>query len=139
MGVDINFVQDNNSLSGNIVPFRGLYFQEPLHARGKLARCGRGAIFDLALNIRRGCPIHGQWAGFELLEQNRQQTYMPIDFANGFVPFETISEMIYNCSDYYAPETEGTIRSGKPIPRKKDFLAPFLKDFGSQFIFGGNS
>ena len=151
MGIDIEFVQDNHSLSRDVGTLRGLHFQEPPHAQGKLVRCGRGVIFDVAVDIRRGSQTYGQWVGDVLSADNAHQLYVPIGFAHGFVTLEPYSEIVYKCSDYYAPETEGAIRwddpdvgidwllTGDPILSQKDALAPLLKDFESPFIFGENS
>jgi len=151
MGIDIEFVQDNHSLSRDVGTLRGLHFQEPPHAQSKLVRCGRGVIFDVAVDIRRGSQTYGQWLGYVLSADNGYQLYVPIGFAHGFVTLEPDSEIVYKCSDYYAPETEGAIRwndpdigidwllAGNPILSQKDALAPLLKDFESPFIFGENS
>ena len=151
MGVDVEFVQDNHSLSCNVGTLRGLHFQVPPHAQGKLVRCGRGKFFDVAVDIRRGSPTYGQWVGYELSVDNGYQLYVPIGFAHGFVTLEPDSEIVYKCSDYYAPETEGALRWNDPNigiewPFKgnltlsdKDAIAPLLKGFDSPFIFGKNS
>ena len=151
MGIDIEFVQDNHSLSRDVGTLRGLHFQGPPHAQGKLVRCGRGVIFDVAVDIRRGSQTYGQWVGYVLSADNTHQLYVPIGFAHGFVTLEPDSEIVYKCSDYYAPETEGAIRwddpdigidwllTGNPILSQKDAFAPSLKDFESPFIFGENS
>ena len=151
MGIDIEFVQDNHSMSHDVGTLRGLHFQAPPHAQGKLVRCSRGAIFDVAVDIRRGSKTYGQWAGYVLSADNAHQLYVPIGFAHGFVTLEPDSEIVYKCSDYYAPENEGAMRwddpdigidwllTGNPILSEKDALAPSLKDFESPFIFGENS
>ena len=151
MGVDVEFVQDNHSLSHDVGTLRGLHFQAPPLAQGKLVRCGRGSLFDVAVDIRRGSVTYGQWVGYELSAENGHQLYVPIGFAHGFVTLEPDSEIIYKCSDYYAPETEGALRWNdpdigiewllqvNPILSEKDALAPLLKDFESPFIFGENA
>ena len=151
LGIDVEFVQDNHSLSHDVETLRGLHFQMPPHAQGKLVRCGRGAIFDVAVDIRRGSPTYGQWVGYVLSAENGHQLYVPVGFAHGFVTLEPDSEIVYKCSDYYAPETEGALRwddpdigiewrlKGTPILSEKDAIAPLLKDFKSPFIFGENS
>ena len=149
MGIDVEFVQDNHSLSHAVGTLRGLHFQAPPAAQGKLVRCGRGAIFDVAVDIRRGSPTYGQWEGYELTAENGHQLYVPVGFAHGFVTLEPDSEIVYKCTDYYAPETEGAVRwdscsidwplSVDPILSDKDAIAPALADFDSPFIYGENS
>ena len=151
MGIDNEFVQDNYSLSRTVGTLRGLHFQAPPHAQVKLVRCSRGIIFDVVVDIRRGSKTYGEWVGYELSADNAHQLYIPIGFAHGFVTLEPDSEIVYKCSDYYAPETEGVIRwddpdiginwllTGNPVLSDKDALAPLLKDLESPFIFGENS
>jgi dTDP-4-dehydrorhamnose 3,5-epimerase len=149
IGVIDDFVQDNHSLSHEVGTLRGLHFQAPPHAQGKLVRCGRGAIFDVAVDIRRGSPTYGQWEGYELTAENGHQLYVPVGFLHGFVTLESDSEIVYKCTDYYAPETEGAVRwdsceivwplTGSPILSDKDLVAPALADFESPFIYGENS
>ena len=149
LGIHVEFVQDNHSLSYAIGTLRGLHFQAPLAAQGKLVRCGRGAIFDVAVDIRRGSPTYGKWEGYELTAENGHQLYVPVGFAHGFVTLEADSEIVYKCTDYYAPETEGAVLwnscgiewplSGEPILSDKDSLAPPLADFDSPFVYGQNS
>ena len=110
MGIDVEFVQDNQSLSRVVGTLRGLHFQGPPHAQGKLVRCGRGAIFDVVVDIRRGSSTYGHWEGYELTADNGYQLYVPVGFAHGFVTIQPDSEIIYKCTEYYAPETEGGVR-----------------------------
>jgi dTDP-4-dehydrorhamnose 3,5-epimerase len=107
LGIDVEFVQDNHSLSAAVGTVRGLHFQMPPHAQAKLVRCGRGAIFDVAVDIRKGSPTFGQSVGYELSAENGAQVFVPAGFAHGFMTLQPDSEIIYKCSDYYAPETEG--------------------------------
>ena len=151
LGIDVEFVQDNHSLSKEVGTLRGLHFQAPPHAQAKLVRCGRGAIFDVAVDIRRGSLTYGHWKGYKLTAENGHQLYIPVGFAHGFVTLEPDSEIVYKCSDYYAPETEGTVlwndpdigiewpTDSDPILSAKDAVAPFLSDLESPFIFGENS
>ena len=151
LGIDVEFVQDNHSLSRDVGTLRGLHFQVPPHAQAKLVRCGRGALFDVAIDIRRGSPTYGQWQGYELTAENGHQLYIPVGFAHGFVTLEPDSEIVYKCSDYYAPETEGAIlwndpdigidwpTDADPILSEKDAVAPLLSELESPFIFGENS
>ena len=150
-GIDIEFVQDNHSLSREMGTLRGLHYQVPPHAQAKLVRCGRGAIFDVVVDIRRGSPSYGKWEGYELTSDNGHQLYVPIGFAHGFVTLGIDSEIIYKCSDYYAPQAEGAIlwsdsdiginwpSKCEPILSGKDAAAPLLRDVESPFVFGENS
>jgi dTDP-4-dehydrorhamnose 3,5-epimerase len=151
LGIDVEFVQDNHSLSREVGTLRGLHFQAPPHAQVKLVRCGRGAIFDVVVDIRRGSSTYGHWKGYELTAENGEQLYIPVGFAHGFVTLEPDSEIVYQCSDYYAPETEGAIlwndpdiginwpTDADPILSDKDAVAPLFSDLESPFIFGENS
>ena len=149
VGIGAPFVQDNHSLSAQVGTVRGLHFQAPPHAQAKLVRCGRGAIFDVAVDIRIGSPTWGQWVGFELRADNGAQLYIPAGFAHGFVTLLPDSEIVYKCSDYYAPETEGALRwddpdigikwplTSAPVLSGKDATAPLLAGFKSPFTFEG--
>ena len=151
LGIDVEFLQDNHSFSSKPGTLRGLHFQAPPNAQGKLVRCGKGAIFDVAVDIRKGSPTFGDWAGYELTEENGHQLYVPVGFAHGFVTLNPGTELNYKCTDYYAPQTEGSIRWNDPdisinwplaekfILNKRDAVAPLLKDFETPFIFGENS
>ena len=148
-GIASEFVQDNHSLSRTIGTFRGLHFQAPPAAQAKLVRCGRGSLFDVAVDRRRGSPTYGKWECYELTAENGHQLYIPVGFAHGFVTLEADSEIVYKCTDYYAPETEGAVLwnscgvewplSGDPVLSDKDQEGPHLADFDSPFIFGQNS
>ncbi|MBL3560634.1 dTDP-4-dehydrorhamnose 3,5-epimerase [Rhodovulum sulfidophilum] len=149
LGVGATFVQDNHSVSAAVGTVRGLHFQAPPAAQAKLVRCGRGAIFDVAVDIRRGSPTYGRWAGYTLSAENGAQLYIPVGFAHGFATLEPDSEIIYKCSDYYAPETEGALRWDDPdigikwpltsasVLSEKDAAAPLLAGFNSPFTFEG--
>lgn len=148
LGIYDTFVQDNHSLSAAAGTVRGLHFQVPPHAQAKLVRCGRGAIFDVAVDIRRGSPTYGKWVGYELSATNGTQLYIPVGFAHGFATLEPDSEIIYKCSDFYAPETEGALRWNDPaigidwpldvppVLSGKDAEAPGLDGFDSPFTYG---
>lgn len=151
LGIDIDFVQDNHSLSKVSGTLRGLHFQAPPHAQAKLVRCGHGAIYDVAVDIRYGSPTYGKWEGYHLTAENGHQLFVPVGFAHGFMTLEPDSEIVYKCSDYYAPETEGAVvwndpelgidwpSETDPILSDKDAAAPLLADLESPFIFGENS
>ena len=148
-GFDVDFVQDNHSLSAAANTVRGLHFQAPPHAQAKLVRCGRGVLFDVAVDIRKGSPTYGQWAGVELSAENGKQLLIPAGFAHGFVTRAPDTEIIYKCSDYYAPECEGAIRfddadigidwglTGEAILSGKDSEAGSLAEFDSPFEWKG--
>lgn len=144
-GLDINFVQDNHSLSREVGTIRGLHFQSPPHAQGKLVRCGKGKLFDVAVDVRRGSPTYGHWIGEELSFENGKQLWIPAGFLHGFVTREPDTEIIYKCTDYYAPECDGAVRwdscgiewaiEGHPVLSPKDEAAPTLAEFDSPFTF----
>ena len=145
-GFDIDFVQDNHSISAQAGTVRGLHFQSPPHAQAKLVRCGRGRLFDVAVDIRRGSPTYGRWFGAELSFENGRQMLIPEGFLHGFVTREPETEIIYKCSDTYAPDCEGAVRfddpgigidwglgDTAPILSEKDAAAPAIADFKSPF------
>jgi dTDP-4-dehydrorhamnose 3,5-epimerase len=148
-GITLEFVQDNHSLSARAGTVRGLHFQSPPHAQAKLVRCGKGCLFDVAVDIRRGSPTYGQWFGIELSFENGRQLLVPEGFLHGFVTREPDTEIIYKCTDYYAPECDGAIRFDDPsiaidwglpdglevLLSDKDAKAPLLRDFDSPFVF----
>lgn len=146
-GIDVDFVQDNLSMSEAAGTVRGLHFQAPPRAQAKLVRCGRGRVFDVAVDIRRGSPTFGKWAGVELSFENGRQLFLPAGFAHGFATLEPASELVYKCSDTYAPEAEGAIRwddpeigidwpvKGAPILSGKDAAAPFFSELDSPFAW----
>jgi dTDP-4-dehydrorhamnose 3,5-epimerase len=151
-GIGMDFVQDNHSLSAQAGTVRGLHFQAPPHAQAKLVRCGRGALFDVAVDIRRGSPSYGQWFGVELSFENGKQLMIPAGFAHGFVTRQPETEIIYKCSEYYAPETEGALRfddpdlaidwglgAVEPILSEKDAAAGAFAGFDSPFVHEGDA
>jgi dTDP-4-dehydrorhamnose 3,5-epimerase len=103
-GLDVQFVQDNHSRSAKGV-LRGLHYQVR-QPQGKLVRVVRGAVFDVAVDIRRSSPTFGQWVGVELSEDNHQQLWVPAGFAHGFLVLSDSAEFLYKTTDYYAPEHE---------------------------------
>ena len=150
LGVNLDFLQDNLSFSWAVGTLRGLHFQAPPEAQGKLVRCGKGAIFDVAVDIRKGSPTFGHWEGYELTEENGHQLYVPVGFAHGFMTLKPGSEIVYKCTNYYAPKLEGSIRWDDPtigidwplseniILNERDAIAPLLKDFETPFNLGEN-
>ena len=147
-GIETVFVQDNHSLSKYAGTVRGLHYQSPPNAQAKLVRCGRGSLFDVAVDIRIGSPTFGHWHGEVLSSDNGRQLYIPKGFAHGFMTLEDNTELVYKCSDFYAPESEGSVRFDDPeiaiawpqigvqaILSKKDEIAPLLRDVTSPFNF----
>lgn len=151
-GVDLDFVQDNHSLSVTPGTVRGLHFQAPPHAQDKLVRCGRGRLFDVAVDIRRGSPDYGRWVGVELSAENGRQLLVPKGFLHGFITLEPDTEVVYKCTDYYAPDCDGAVRwddpdigivwpdaSHEPTLSDKDAKAPLLRDFKTPFDRAGEA
>ncbi len=111
-GLDVQFVQDNHSRSAQGV-LRGLHYQIQ-QPQGKLVRCVRGAVFDVAVDIRRASPTFGQWVGVELSEENNRQLWVPPGFAHGFVVLSASADFLYKTTDYYAPAFERCIAWDDP-------------------------
>ncbi|MEM6501967.1 MAG: dTDP-4-dehydrorhamnose 3,5-epimerase [Cyanobacteria bacterium P01_C01_bin.89] len=111
-GVTDNFVQDNHSRSTKGV-LRGLHYQVQ-QAQGKLVRAAAGAIFDVAVDIRKGSPTFGQWVGAVLSAENKHQLWVPAGFAHGFVVYSDTAEVLYKTTDYYAPAHERSILWNDP-------------------------
>lgn len=149
-GLDYDFVQDNHSLSMAQYTLRGLHYQSPPHAQAKLVRCGRGSLFDVVVDIRRGSPTYGQWEGFRLSFKNGRQLLIPEGFLHGFVTLEPETEIIYKCSDYYAPDCDGAVAwndpdlgidwglENAPILSDKDASAPTLSQTPSPFTWSAS-
>ena len=149
-GLSLTFVQDNHSMSAKVGTLRGLHFQTPPHAQDKLVRCSKGAILDVAVDIRRGSPSYGKWVGVELTAENGKQLLVPKGFLHGFVTRAENTEVQYKCTDVYAPDCDGGIRwddpdigidwglTGDPVLSAKDTVAPLLCDYDSPFVYEGN-
>ena len=144
----INFVQDNESKSGYGV-LRGLHFQKPPYAQSKLVRVIKGAVLDVAVDIRKGSPTFGKYVSVELTEDNHRQFFIPRGFAHGFAVLSETAVFQYKCDNFYAPQHDGGISildeslgicwrmlTGKAILSEKDIKHPLLKDFESPFLYG---
>ena len=112
LGLPGEFVQDNHSKSSYGV-LRGLHYQNPTW-QGKLVRVVQGEIFDVAVDIRTGSPTYGEWIGFTLNDENKQQLYVPEGFAHGFCVTSPTAEVVYKCTDMYAPDQEGSVMWNDP-------------------------
>lgn len=142
-GIDIDFVQDNHSLSSRKGTLRGLHYQAPPHAQAKLVRCGRGALYDVAVDVRRGSPTYGDWIGVELSFENGKQLLVPEGFLHGFMALTDDTEIIYKCSDHYAQAADGAVLWSscgiawpldiEPVLSEKDAAAVPLAEFDSPF------
>jgi dTDP-4-dehydrorhamnose 3,5-epimerase len=106
MGVDVRFVQDNQSSSTFVGTIRGIHFQSPPHAQAKLVRCVRGRIIDYAVDLRKGSPTYGQIAFAKLSGENGRQLFVPVGYGHAFVTLEPDTEVVYKVTDYYAPECD---------------------------------
>ena len=146
-GVDVTFVQDNESRSRYGV-LRGLHFQNPPYAQSKLVRCVKGRVLDVAVDIRKGSPTYGRYVTCEMSEDNHRQFFVPKGFAHGFAVLSEDAVFQYKCDDFYHPEAEGAIMWDDPdvgiqwpIPAEdvelseKDKKHPYLKDFSSPFNY----
>jgi len=146
-GITLEFVQDNHSMSAQVGTVRGLHFQSPPQAQDKLVRCGQGALFDVAVDIRKGSPTYGAWFGIELSAENGRQLLVPKGFLHGFITRAPNTEIIYKCTDYYAPDCDGAVHwdscgiswdhDGAALLSDKDVAAPSLAEFDSPFVWEG--
>lgn len=141
----VNFVQDNESCSTRGV-MRGLHFQRPPHTQAKLVRCVRGAVLDVAVDIRKGSPTYGSHVAVELTEDNHRQFFVPRGFAHGFAVLSDVAVFQYKCDNYYAPQADGGISilddslgidwridAANAILSDKDLRHAKLADFDSPF------
>ncbi len=144
LGIDIEFVQDNHSMSSQKGTLRGLHFQTSPKAQTKLVRCIKGKILDVAVDLRKGSSTYKQWVGVELSEENKKQLLIPKGFAHGFLTLTDDVEVQYKVDEYYAPECDRSIRFDDPeigvewgiedpILSEKDLKAPLLKDSDVDF------
>ena len=143
-GVNATFVQDNESRSMKHV-LRGLHFQKPPYAQGKLVRVMHGSVLDVAVDLRKGSPTYGQWKSILLTSTNKWILWMPEGFAHGFVTLEDYTVFFYKCTNFYSKVSEGSIRwndpdiginwgeINNPILSDKDKVAPFFRGFVSPF------
>jgi dTDP-4-dehydrorhamnose 3,5-epimerase len=142
-GINIEFVQDNQSLSQKGI-VRGLHFQAPPFDQGKLVRVIQGAVLDVAVDIRKNSPTYGQNFSVELSAQNRTMFYIPPGFAHGFETLDDNTIFLYKCTDVYNKQSEGGLlwndpelgikwQSSNPLISEKDKILPLFKDLVSPF------
>lgn len=146
-GLQLQFVQDNQSFSAIKGTLRGLHYQINPKAQTKLVRCTKGAIFDVAVDIRKGSPSYGKWFGIELTADNKKQLLIPKCFAHGFMTLTDNVEVQYKCDELYSPECDGGILWNdpeigiewpmhiQPVLSAKDEKAPLLKDSSHNFVY----
>lgn len=144
-GIDLRFVQDNQSFSAARGTLRGLHYQAPPHAQAKLVRCLAGRIRDVAVDVRQGSPTFGSWVARDLTAEGGEQLLIPEGFLHGFVTLERDTHVAYKCSDFYAPEADGSVRwdslgiewgndwGEAPELSEKDAAAPAFADWASPF------
>lgn len=148
LGIDVTFVQDNQSYSKEKGTLRGLHFQQNPMAQTKLLHCTRGKILDVAVDIRKGSPTYLKWVSVELSAENKRQLFMPKGFAHGFITLTEDVEVQYKVDAYYAPECDRSIRFddpsigvnwgvSNPILSQKDMNAPLLCDSDCNFVYEG--
>ena len=148
-GIAMEFVQDNHSLSVEAGTLRGLHFQVPPRAQGKLVRVTRGAVFDVAVDIRAGSPTFGQHVSAVLSAENWAQMWVPAGFAHGYCTLEPNTEVFYKVTDYYAPDCDRGLQwddadlgikwpvdSGAAKLSDKDRKQSPLKELAPVFVFG---
>jgi len=147
VGQNVTFVQDNHSLSTSANTLRGLHFQAPPHAQGKLVRCIRGSITDVAVDARKTSPSYGHHVSVKLSAENAQQLWVPKGFLHGFVTLEPHTEVVYKVTDYYSPECDGNVLWNDPdlaidwgisedsvVLSGKDAKAPTFNAFTTPFV-----
>ena len=152
-GITVEFVQDNMSYSAKKGTLRGLHYQNAPYSQSKLVSCSKGAVIDVAVDIRKGSPTYGQYVVCELSAENHRQFFIPQGFAHGFLTISDESEFRYKCDNLYCKESEGCIRYDdptihvdwgsllngiQPILSEKDETAPTLENCNANFIYKVN-
>ena len=149
-GVSTPFVQDNQSFSAQANTVRGLHYQSPPHAQGKLVRCPQGAVMDVAVDMRKGSPTYGKWVSELLTAENSHQLFVPAGFLHGFATLTLNTYVHYKCTDYYAADCDGNVAwddsdldidwglahgfdKSQVVLSGKDAAAPLLKDWENPF------
>ena len=146
-GIIVNFVQDNESFSSKNT-LRGLHFQKPPYAQAKLVRVLEGAVWDVAVDLRKASPTFGQWYGVELSEENKKQFFIPRGFAHGFSVLTPTAKFAYKCDNFYHKAAEGAVRFNDPelavewkidlseaVISDKDLENPFFSVYKNNPVF----
>lgn len=144
IGLNVKFVQDNQSYTANKGTLRGIHFQQNPMAQSKLVRVVKGAVIDVAIDLRRNSPTYKQWVGVELSAENKKQLFIPQGFGHAFLTLTDNVEFLYKCDNLYCAECDRSIRFddpdlniewgiNNPIVSDKDNNAPFLKDSDCNF------
>lgn len=148
LGLDLHFVQDNESFTAKKGTVRGIHFQQDPMAQAKVVRVVQGAVMDVAVDLRKGSPHYGQWVGVELSAENHRQLLLSRGFGHGFVTLSENVVFIYKVDNLYSPECDRSIRFddpflgvdwgvSDPILSDKDQKAPLLTDSDCNFVFKG--
>lgn len=153
LGITTEFVQDNMSFSTQKGTLRGLHWQNPPFAQAKLVSCTKGAVIDMAVDIRKGSPTFGQWVSVELSDENNRQLFIPRGFAHGFLTLTDDVEFRYKCDNVYNKSAEAGMRYDAPevkvdwgillngievVLSEKDMNGPTLVESNNQFVYGEN-
>lgn len=145
-GINLNFIQDNQSWSSQVGTLRGLHFQSAPKGQDKLIRVLRGRIFDVAVDLRKSSPTYGKWVGEELSAENRKQLLVPVGFAHGFCTLEPNTEVLYKVTNYYSQANDlgvawddpdlkinWPLAGGKAVLSDKDSRQPAFRDLPDYF------
>lgn len=150
IGINNIFVQDNMSFSAVKGTLRGLHYQKAPYSQAKLVRCTKGAVIDVAVDLRKGSPTYGQWTSCELSEENKKMFFIPKGMAHGFLTLTDNVEFQYKCDELYNKDSEGGIRyddstinvdwnsllnGAEPILSEKDKNAPTLEECNANFVY----
>lgn len=147
-GLHYDFIQDNHSYSAGKGTLRGLHFQKGEAAQAKLVRCARGAVLDVAVDLRKGSPTYKKWIAVELSAENKRQLLIPRGFAHGFLTLTDNVEFMYKADNYYNPDAEQSIIWNdpdigvewgieNPVLSARDKIAPKLSEIANEFVYGG--
>lgn len=148
VGINVEFVQDNESFTAKKGTLRGIHFQQAPFAQSKLVRVVQGAVLDVAVDLRKGSPTYLQWVAVELSSENKKQFFIPQGFGHGFLTLTDNVQFVYKCDNFYSKEHDRSIRFDDeeigvewgvtdPIVSEKDMNAPKVKDSDCNFTFKG--